>query len=67
MLQKSLLQSVMRNLMDSEDDQERSTQRIKLENDLAVTSERLDHLVQGGCGQVWYMSCYHSETCRTQS
>lgn len=44
--QHSLLQSVIRNLVDSEDDQERLTQRKKLEGDLVVASERLDDLVQ---------------------
>lgn len=46
-LQRSLLQSVIRNLVDSEDDLERQTQRKKLESDLDMTSERLDTLVQG--------------------
>lgn len=38
---------MIRNLVDSEDDQERRTQRMKLESDLEMTSERLDDLVQG--------------------
>lgn len=47
MLQKSLLQSVIQNIVGSEDDYERQMQRRKLENDLALTSERLEDLVQG--------------------
>ncbi len=38
---------MIRNLVDSEDDQERKAQRMKLESDLEMTSERLDTLVQG--------------------
>jgi len=44
--QSSLLQSVIRNLVDSVDEEERISQRSKLENDLEVASERLDALVQ---------------------
>ena len=36
--------------MDSVDEEERISQRSKLENDLEVASERLDALVQGGEG-----------------
>lgn len=56
---QSLLQSVIRNLVDSEDDQERKAQRMKLESDLEMTSERLDALVLGAyscvvwCGRGW--------------
>ena len=49
-IQHSQLQSVMRNLVDSEDEQERQVLRMKLESDLQVASERLDNLVQGWCG-----------------
>ena len=71
--QHSLLQSVIRNLVDSEDDQERLTQRKKLEGDLVVASERLDDLVQGqqlfelgqvGCEQ--WVDHYNVYVCRTQ-
>lgn len=41
---------MIRNLVDSDDDHSRQTQRKKLENDLSVTSERLDSLVQGRTG-----------------
>ena len=40
--------------MDSEDDHERKAQRMKLESDLEMTSERLDELVQG----VWNVTVW---------
>ena len=46
--QRSLLQTVIHNLVDSsEDDAERDSQRNKLQNDLGIANERLDELVQG--------------------
>ena len=42
-----MLQSVIRNLVDSVDEEDRVSQRNKLEDDLAIASERLDALVQG--------------------
>jgi hypothetical protein len=42
-----MLQSVIRNLVDSNDEEERLAQRSKLESDLEVANERLDTLVQG--------------------
>ena len=42
-----MLQSVIRNLVDSVDEEDRITQRNKLEDDLTIASERLDALVQG--------------------
>lgn len=42
-----MLQSVIRNLVDSNDEEERLAQRSKLESDLEVANERLDNLVQG--------------------
>lgn len=65
--QQSLLQSVIRNLVDSEDDQERRTQRMKLESDLEVTSERLDSLVQGRVNMhIAFMCVLKTYHCRTQ-
>ena len=46
-VQRSMLQSVIRNLVDSNDEEERLAQRSKLESDLEVANERLDNLVQG--------------------
>ena len=45
--QSSMLQSVIRNLVDSVDEEDRVSQRNKLEDDLNIASERLDALVQG--------------------
>lgn len=46
--QRSLLQTVIHNLVDSsEDDAERDSQRNRLQNDLDIANERLDELVQG--------------------
>lgn len=42
-----MLQGVIRNLVDSNDEEERLAQRSKLESDLDVAKERLDNLVQG--------------------
>lgn len=42
-----MLQSVIRNLVDSVDEEDRVSQRNKLEDDLSIASERLDALVQG--------------------
>ena len=42
-----MLQSVIRNLVDSVDEEDRVSQRKKLEDDLSIASERLDALVQG--------------------
>lgn len=50
---------MIRNLVDSEDDQERKAQRMKLESDLEMTSERLDALVQGRvCFAMRYNDCH---------
>ena len=46
-VQKSLLQSVIQNIVGSEDEYERQMQRKKLESDLGVTYERLEDLVEG--------------------
>ncbi len=45
--QKSLLQTVIHNLVDSTDESEREVQRNKLQDDLEVADERLDELVKG--------------------
>lgn len=42
-----MLQSVIRNLVDSVDEEDRVSQRNKLEDDLAIASERLNDLVKG--------------------
>jgi hypothetical protein len=47
MSQSSMLQSVIRNLVDSTDDEERMQQKARLEDDLSVASERLETLVRG--------------------
>jgi exocyst complex component 4 len=46
MSQSSMLQSVIRNLVDSTDDEERMQQKARLEDDLSVASERLETLVR---------------------
>ena len=43
---------MIRNLVDSNDEEERLAQRSKLESDLEVANERLDTLVQGMPWQV---------------
>ena len=60
------MQSVIRNLVDSSDEEERLAQRSKLESDLEVANERLDNLVQGKPATRWIEDCQLSRLLSTE-